>query len=159
MSFDFREVFFLDSLQTATDENYFNFCHDRVLQAQSQSYLLKVGLYLYIDSLNIGYDVSTSEIILPVDETHYQPIKLNFDRAANEKDAQRVLQHYNLKPYEMAKWHLHKDETGKLVDGGNNYDTPYRDDSPFARLNAEIQTKIKERRNRYARYRSRVGFC
>lgn len=146
-------------IRVAPDENYFDHCHNHVCHVQSQVYLLKVGLYVYVDSLPIGYDTSTKEIILPIDETHYYSIKLRFDRAADEETAQKILRHYNLKPNETAKWNLYKDETGKLIDGSCNYDKPYRDDSPFAALNAKVQAKIKERREMYARYHSRTSLC
>ena len=146
-------------IKTTTDEDYFNYCHNFVSHVNANSYLLKVGLLPYVNSLDIGYDTATKEIILPIDEARYHSIKLVFDKEADQVDAQKVLQHYNLQPYETAKWNLHKDANGKLIDGGNNYDKPYSDDSPLASLNIKIQAKIKERRKRYERYRSRVGFC
>ena len=117
-------------IRSIQDEEYLNHCHNYVFNVQVQTYLKKVGLYLYIDKLQIGYDTETKEIILPLDGvkgSRYFAIKLKFDNAADEVTAQKVLQYYNLKPNETAKWNLYKDANGKLINGGKNYDNPYNE--------------------------------
>ena len=107
---------------------YINDCHSYVSYIPASKYLCDVGLYLYIDKLQIGYDIKTKEITLPlngVKGSRYFSIRLNFDHAADEEEAQKVLQYYNLKPNETAKWNLYKDTEGKLINGGKNYDDPY----------------------------------
>ena len=122
-------------IKTVPNAEYFNRCHNYVFAVQSQSYLLKTGLFLYIDRLQIGYDTSSREIILPIDETHYHSIRLRFDRAANEREAAKVLRHYNLKPFETAKCSMQSDEKGKLNFCNYNNKEPYRADSPYAKYN------------------------
>ena len=117
-------------IQNTQNEEYLNQCHNYVFNIQAAAYLRKVGLYLYIDKLQIGYDIETKEIILPLDGvkgSRYFAIKLKFDNAADEVTAQKVLQYYNLKPNETAKWNLYKDAEGKLINGGKNYDNPYNE--------------------------------
>ena len=107
---------------------YINDCHSYVSYIPASKYLYDFGLYLYIDELQIGYDIKTKEIILPLDGVkgrRYFSIRLNFDNAADEEEAQKVLQYYNLKPNETAKWNLYKNADGKLINGGKNYDDPY----------------------------------
>ena len=114
----------------AQDEEYLNRCHNYVFEVQAAAYLMKVGLYLYIDKLQIGYDAKTKKITLPLDGvkgSRYFSIRLNFDNAADEEEAQKVLQYYNLKPNETAKWNLYKDADDKLINGGKNYDEPYNE--------------------------------
>ena len=122
-------------IKTAPNAEYFNRCHNYIFAVQSQSYLLKTGLFLYIDHLQIGYDTSTKEIILPIDETYYHSIRLRFDRAADEREAEKVLKHYNLKPFETAKCSMQRDEKGKLCFCNHNNKEPYRADSPYAKYN------------------------
>ncbi len=148
-----------EALKSTLEPEYFNRCHNFVSHVCASSYLLKVGLLPYVDSVDIGYDTSMKEIILPIDEKHYHSIKLQFDRAADEREAQKVLRHYNLQPNETAKRNLCKGIDGKLIDGGDNYGKPYRGDSPFASLNAKVQERIKERRERYARHCAEIGLC
>ena len=112
------------------DKEYLNQCHNYVFDVQAAAYLMKVGLYLYIDKLQVGYDTKTKEIILPLDGvkgSRYFSIRLEFDHAADEEEAQKVLQYYNLKPNETAKWNLYKDADGKLINDGKNYDEPYNE--------------------------------
>ena len=109
-------------IQNTQNEEYLNQCHNYVFNIQAAAYLMKVGLYLY--------DIETKEIILPLDGvkgSRYFAIKLKFDNAADEVTAQKVLQYYNLKPNETAKWNLYKDAEGKLINGGKNYDNPYNE--------------------------------
>ena len=117
-------------IRSTQDEEYLNRCHNYVFDVQAAAYLMKVGLYLYIDKLQIGYDTKTKEIILPLDGvkgSRYFSIRLEFDHAADEEEAQKVLQYYNLKPNGTAKWNLYKDADGKLINGGKNYDEPYNE--------------------------------
>ena len=114
------------AMKKTQDEEYLNRCHNYVFDVQAAVYIMKVGLYLYIDKLQIGYDTKTKEITLPLDGVkgnRYFSVRLEFDHAADEEEAQKVLQYYNLKPNEMAKWNLYKD--GKLINGGKNYNEPY----------------------------------
>ena len=117
-------------IKITQDEECLNHCHNFVFDVQAAAYLMKVGLYLYIDKLQIGYDTKTKEITLPLDGvkgSRYFSIRLEFDHAADEEEAQQVLQYYNLKPNETAKWNLYKDADGKLINGGKNYDEPYNE--------------------------------
>ena len=117
-------------IRITQDEEYLNHCHNYVFDVQAAAYIMKVGLYLYIDKLQIGYDTKTKEITLPLDGvkgSRYFAIRWEFDHAADEVTAQKVLQYYNLKPNETAKWNLYKDADGKLINGGKNYDEPYNE--------------------------------
>ena len=127
---DDEELQLQSQIRITQDEEYLNRCHNYVFDVQAAAYLMKVGLYLYIDKLQIGYDIETKEIILPLDGvkgSRYFAIRLEFDHAADEVTAQKVLQYYNLKPNETAKWNLYKDANGKLINGGKNYDNPYNE--------------------------------
>ena len=117
-------------IRITQDKEYLNRCHNYVFDVQAAAYLMKVGLYLYIDKLQIGYDIKTKEITLPLDGvkgSRYFSIRLEFDHAADEEEAQKILQYYNQKPNETAKWNLYKDADGKLINGGKNYDDPYNE--------------------------------
>ena len=125
---DDEELQLQSQIRITQDEEYLNRCHNYVFDVQAAAYIMKVGLYLYIDKLQIGYDTKTKEIPLPLDGvkgSRYFSIRLEFDHAADEEEAQQVLQYYNLKPNETAKWNLYKDTEGKLINGGKNYDDPY----------------------------------
>ena len=127
---DDEELQLHPQIRITQDKEYLNHCHNYIFDVQAAAYLMKVGLYLYIDKLQIGYDTKTKEIILPLDGvkgSRYFSIRLEFDHAADEKEAQKVLQYYNLKPNETAKWNLYKDADGKLINGGKNYDEPYNE--------------------------------
>ena len=141
-------------IKTAPNAEYFNHCHNYVFAVQSQSYLLKTGLFLYIDRLQIGYDTSSREIILPIYETQYHSIRLRFDRAADEREAAKVLRHYNLKPNETARCSIHRDEKGKPHFCNDNTETPYRADSPYAKNNQQLK---EQRKNKYAALRAKYG--
>ena len=95
-------------------EGYFDYCHNYIFNSAATTYLLKVGLYVYIDTLQIGYDPQEQEIILPLSDRKYLSIKLKFDKAADEEEESRVLQNYNLKPNEHKQWRLYKGRRQKV---------------------------------------------
>lgn len=73
------------------DKVYFDYCHNYVFHVQATRYLLKIGLYKYIDDLRIGYDTETKEIIFPLDDTHYYSIQIENNYALDEKSAEKVI--------------------------------------------------------------------
>lgn len=73
------------------DKVYFDYCHNYVFHVQATRYLLKIGLYKYIDDLRIGYDTETKEIIFPLDDTHYYSIQIENNYALDEKYAKKVI--------------------------------------------------------------------
>ena len=74
------------------DKVYFDYCHNYVFHAQATRYLLKIGLYKYIDDLQIGYDTETKEIIFPIDDKQYYAIKIENNYAISEKYAEKVIE-------------------------------------------------------------------
>ena len=118
------------STRIAPYEEYLNDCHSNVSYVPASKYLYNVGLYLYINKLQIGYDTKTKEITLPLDGVkgkRYFSIRLKADRAFDEEEAAAVLKYYNLKPYETAKGIFGTNEQGNQIIIGSNTDNPYSD--------------------------------
>ena len=117
-------------VKIAPYEEFLNDCHNYVFSICSVAYLLRVGLHYLIDKLQIGYDIKTKEITLPLDGVkgkRYFSIRLKADRAVDEEEAAAVLKYYNLKPYETAKGIFGTNEQGNQIIIGSNTDNPYSD--------------------------------
>lgn len=127
---------------------YFEWTHSNVYTTPAQMIIFKCGLSPYKEILKIGYDPTTLEIIIPLNQRQYVTLELANRAACSSADlkdlenARRVLSHYNLQPRRNAELTL---------DGRCNSDSPYLDNRfigssgeiVFATCIGQVYRKIK----------------